>query len=551
MIDLLTDFAKMAEEEPDVLLANAELILGREDTVELLSKATRKDPASALKYAAQYIEFYPYVLDAAILADPAAFEKYYPSFKDDRLYDPGYLMYSFDDMVKNPDAVCYFRTLAKYSPYGLLSEHETFEKFLKLPYAAEVLKQIDVENWFILDEFYYQSILRASADINFYGAILHLLKQDDFRNYLYKHLAEFKKASPYMYEHVLWDIFYEDTQIAVRYFEENKNDKLYRKVLLEAIKNKFGIYYPHNQEAFTSMSYALSDLKDAAFYEEVIESVAPGFSIPIFLGFKSMMGVAEDPALRSILNIHRSWLPNMDTREFVNHSSWICRNLYFQNREVSESNVKDEYSRILTRKAELESLPLFSGRNIVLASHGENWGVKDAYQDRFGNYALQGRLQAQQGSGYEFKHFEPKSDTLSEIKKAKEESMNAIASTKPPLTYVFDGHGSKDSFFFSDGQLVDELTRQPVVETEKTIKVTYEEFAEILLKRRANFGDKALAKDIFIFSQCYNHNFVRKVNEILKSKGSTCPIMIGESEYDVSSLSDTESKYENYFYDDV
>lgn len=546
-----TDFIRMAEEEPDVLLANAEAILNREDAKILLSKAAKKDPASAIKYAAEYADKYGYVLDDAIVADPASFEKYYPGFKDSINYDLSSVLYQSESIFENPDAVCYFRVLAEYSPSEIFFYDGFFDEFLKAPYAVEVLKSINLQKLDYLDDKACEDIVRMAGKEEFFTVILHLNKNFFFSKYLFDHLADVKKYSPYSYEYLLVDIFYEDIRSGFENLEKNASDTVYRRKLLETVKSKFKIYYPHNADLFQSIVYDLISLEDKTFTNEVFENIASGYSIPVFLGFKSMLGVAEDPALRQILNIDRSWIPNLNIRQFANYAQWICRNLYFQNKELNEDNVKNEYSRILEKRKELKNVRLFTNRNIVLASHGENWGPKDNYQDRFGNYSLQSSLKIQQAGDGEFQHFEPKRDSFEEVKKAKEESLKAIIETQPPMTFIFDGHGSKDAFYFSDGQLIDDATKQPVVETEKTVKVTVDEFADALLKRASKFGGQSLAKDIFIFTQCYNHNFIRKVNEVLRSKGVSCPIMIGESEYNVSSLSDMQSKYENNFYDEV
>ncbi len=113
----------------------------------------------------------------------------------------------------------------------------------------------------------------------------------------------------------------------------------------------------------------------------------------------------------------------------------------------------------------------------------------------------------------------------------KSELLSAIATTPPPFTFVFDGHGGPDAIYLSDGTLGENLTPE---EINSTIKITSNEFANALKQRTENFpANPNRENDLFVLQNCYNSNFVRAVtNEI----SNTNSIFIGASEYNQLSL---------------
>lgn len=90
------------------------------------------------------------------------------------------------------------------------------------------------------------------------------------------------------------------------------------------------------------------------------------------------------------------------------------------------------------------------------------------------------------------------------------------------MTFLFDGHGGPAALYLSDGQVdgLEPAGEQGIIETEKTIKITVDELSAALTKRSQRIGKEEVAKDILIFSACYNHTFLRSLSPqtILRNK---------------------------------
>lgn len=257
------------------------------------------------------------------------------------------------------------------------------------------------------------------------------------------------------------------------------------------------------------------------------------------------MLLMRDPALETVDWIERSWLPSsLSDVEFAETAALISRNLYLsQPRQLpNERNVPAEYLRILETRENYENFPLFQDRNILLGSHIETWSTG---KDRFGKQALVDELKKQQGTGRVFEHHEAKDPSVESLKKAKEAILLGLETIPSPLTFLFDGHGSPDALYLSDGEVPGLQATEPkeVLETQNTVKITVDEFSASLVKRSKKFGKEKISKDILIFSACYNQTFLRSMYERLDGAGAGKPIALGESEFGQVSWSGQEGVY--------
>ncbi len=260
-----------------------------------------------------------------------------------------------------------------------------------------------------------------------------------------------------------------------------------------------------------------------------------------------------DPALYMVEDIERNWLPsNLSDQEFAEAAAMISRNLYLARPKLypDEKTCKAEYRRIMETRETYKNTPLFSGRNVILASHIEKWSDNT---DRFGKEALIGEIQKQQGEGEELAHYEAEENTLEALKKAKEAILEKIETMGSPMTFLFDGHGGPDALYLSDGQVegLQPASAQNIIETERTIKITVGELSAAITKRSKKIGKREVAKDILIFAACYNHTFLRSMYDHLEASGAGKPIALGESEFGQVGYSSKESPYGSSFFDQL
>ncbi|MBT5016622.1 hypothetical protein HN748_06510 [Candidatus Peregrinibacteria bacterium] len=253
----------------------------------------------------------------------------------------------------------------------------------------------------------------------------------------------------------------------------------------------------------------------------------------------------NDPALARVHVIERDWLPSMTDLEFADMASYICRNLYLQNELVTYDSVVLEYEAISKARSKYEDVSIFHGRNIVMASHSEQWNF---FSDRFGRKELIEVLKDQQGAGCAFDEFEATENTQESIKKAMDDTLQAIRTTPSPMTFIFQGHGSPNGLYFSDGTIEDgEIQNSNYSDT----CISPTELANALIQRCRSFGKEAVAQDILIFDCCYNHDFLRNVYDQLAAYNYQMPIAIGESEYGQMGYSFRESETNSLLFDQV
>ncbi len=261
----------------------------------------------------------------------------------------------------------------------------------------------------------------------------------------------------------------------------------------------------------------------------------------------------DDQALQTVGWIERTWLPSdLSDREFAETAAMIARNLYLAQPKLfpDEETCKIEYQRILETRETYKNVPLFTDRNVIVATHIEKWSDGT---DRFGKKALTDNLQTQQGEGKEFAHYEAKENTVEALKEAKQAILQKIETIGSPMTFLFDGHGGPDALYLSDGQVegLQPASAQDLIETEKTIKITVDELSAILTKRSQKIGKEKVSKDILIFSACYNHTFLRSMYDKLEASGAGKPIAFGESEFGQVGYSNKESPYGSTLFDQL
>jgi hypothetical protein len=224
----------------------------------------------------------------------------------------------------------------------------------------------------------------------------------------------------------------------------------------------------------------------------------------------------------------------------------------------------------------LENIPLFAWRNIVFGAHNEFYDTGSRkWKRRFATQATQQSIKNQiaQKKWWSFKSFRW-AETNESLKMAKKGILNAIEKTKPPFTFLFNGHWWPNNIYLSDGNIQD----GSISRTSSTYTISYQELANAFAVRYKNFPELLNThvhnQDIIDLSSCYNHTFIRKFYDELTSKEViqnylnvlpevvkditwlwkpqiTYPIAIGESEYNQFSYWDLSSKYWSDSYEKI
>lgn len=138
-------------------------------------------------------------------------------------------------------------------------------------------------------------------------------------------------------------------------------------------------------------------------------------------------------------------------------------------------------------------------------------------------------------------------ERIENLKQLKRNIIEAIENTPPPFTFIFEGHGGPDDLYLSDGYIGN--NKMPV-EHEDTIKLSSEEIAKAFQKRHENFGAQEKEnKDILIFQDCYNSNFIGRLSALLPKENM--PVIFGSSEFNQYSLFNLGDEYGSPFLSDV
>lgn len=246
---------------------------------------------------------------------------------------------------------------------------------------------------------------------------------------------------------------------------------------------------------------------------------------------------------------------------------YVARNLYFQGISPDEitPEICEKELRLIenTDALNLSEIYIFKGRNVVLAAHEEDLSQdlqQDGETERFGKQATIDAIRESGGSLPSERIIHP-TNTRESLEHAKNQTLDAIVNTAPPLTFVFDGHGSHEGIYFSDGEYEDGGFRQQTWERQEvdthsqqqSVYISYQEFAQAL-KRRVDAWNMS-KEDIIVIEACSNQSFMRNVFQELRNiyqqewyQDTIFPYMIGPSEFDQLSYSDNTTNQGSQFF---
>ena len=259
-----------------------------------------------------------------------------------------------------------------------------------------------------------------------------------------------------------------------------------------------------------------------------------------------------DPALREWTAIKAEWVKEVikGTLTSQQEAQWramVARNLFFNGRAVTRENVISECTRIQAQREKYKDISLFQGREVLHVAHSE---LRKDKTNRFGSEPLKEAIRSQSiKDGYTF--IRPKA-TKESLKKAKEDILVKIVSAGHPFTFVFEGHGSPEAIYLSDGEVIDEKN---VRETPDTIRITVTELAAALRLRsekyRLEVGDPVdpRRRDILVLGSCFNADFLRSLH--VRLGDAQKPIVLGESEFGQYGYDQKENTFGSHFFSDV
>lgn len=245
------------------------------------------------------------------------------------------------------------------------------------------------------------------------------------------------------------------------------------------------------------------------------------------------------------------WTQKFQEIPIVKLRTIITRNLYALGIPPSEQAVDAAAKNLIEQREAMQSVHLFRGRNVILAANSEQRGPAGSNQleNRFGPQAVQNSI-THQGGTLQLIRGGKESATDEVLEKIKKGLLQKIRTAPPPFTFMFDGHGSDVLHLTNDIVNRDLYNRKRVLELVHG-RITIEELATAFLDRQKNFPELAKGsiqqQDIIVFSSCFSHSFTVRLYEILASKGTTLPIVIGMAEYGQYGFSDPSSKFGSEF----
>ena len=273
-----------------------------------------------------------------------------------------------------------------------------------------------------------------------------------------------------------------------------------------------------------------------------------------------------EPLVRHLLQRQDSGIPYLNLRDFINDPTLpLCMEIYKVLKEkdpetalrigrslsaqgmmtipdIATLNAKIQEWREL--QASVNQIKILEGRNVVVLSNGERWNQNgDGYKKgdlRFNSDDRRKNFMESVGPDGAIDFFAPSTEKprVEELQNVKNKTLEKIATTAPPMTFFFNGHGAPDGLYMNNGQVVG---NRPV--GSDLDRISSKELAGAISKRKEKFSSGALSRDIYIYSSCMSHNFIRNVYAEIKSLGGVAPISIGESEYGQYGFSD-EQKYD-------
>jgi hypothetical protein len=200
---------------------------------------------------------------------------------------------------------------------------------------------------------------------------------------------------------------------------------------------------------------------------------------------------------------------------------------------------------IRTRHSQLEVFA--PNREVSIFAHNE----KDKGQRRFGKNELFHQIERITENRPQPYHapddLNNVQDNRAQFEAFKKSVIDHLVSAPPGRTFIFDGHGSDDSFAFSGGEDI----LSTVDEENRPYRLNAEEVAQALLQRYENNSDRLdlMSQDIFLFDSCSSGTFIKEVSRKLGSKNIF--IFISSSEYFLPSFSDPEALTGTAFMDKI
>jgi hypothetical protein len=220
----------------------------------------------------------------------------------------------------------------------------------------------------------------------------------------------------------------------------------------------------------------------------------------------------------------------------------VARNLGWRGVAVTDETVVAEVERIISARAELHAVDVLASPQVILAAHGEEWseskGVVQAGDQRFLPPALLAEMTDRVAeSGGEITTVRPANPaSLESVREAKQVLLDALTHELESATVVLDGHGGPDAFYFADGQIAEAENALEITETDRTVKVTVAEFADVLeerFKAQQAAGHHVAETNLsIVFAACYMSDFVRALAVELQARQVPLPrLMITAAEY--------------------
>ena len=106
-------------------------------------------------------------------------------------------------------------------------------------------------------------------------------------------------------------------------------------------------------------------------------------------------GLSKDESLANLAKIEDGWLPeNLSEEERAGMKIIICRNLYFEKKNITEINVKQACKKLLEIREATKNIDLFKGRKVVFVANNEKWSKKKGGGSRFGKAATIKEIEA-------------------------------------------------------------------------------------------------------------------------------------------------------------
>lgn len=274
---------------------------------------------------------------------------------------------------------------------------------------------------------------------------------------------------------------------------------------------------------------------------------APGFQWRAIETQFSSRGTSDFPNVADVkLVLMRELLKRYDGRnpvEVEDAAGYIARNLFNKNIPAENEQVTAEVQKVLSAREAVKNEDIFQNDVLVVShveTHAEASGVQAKGEKRFGRAELIEQLRSRMPAGAALTHIYPA--TTDSAPNAKKETLDAIETSKRPLTLYFDGHGDAAGMYLSSGEVVNGVVR----EAENATKITPDEFASALAKRwhAKSEDNKRTGSDVnLVLSACFMQDYMRALIDKLRILNVPVPrFVINASEFGQFSYSEfTES----------